>query len=354
MTDREKWLQERKRGLGGSDIGAIFNLDFGCARALAYDKINVPEDFPKHETAEMERGTLLEPVILKLYKMRSGRSAIEPSPKIAFHKSHRYMFVSMDAITEDPLKAGEGYAEFKCVNRFVMKKFKKEGLRRSYILQMQHGLVVTGFTWGSFGILCLDPWEFAYFDVLADPELQAMLVQEEKYAWDMMHNERLADQLPDENDKRCQTCPWRRTCRGKEFSLAPASEGEQGEVVPTPELLPLVSEWVELDQISKAAEEHIETIKEAMRGFIGDKYGISVPGARVLMPKWEEERWETKQLNRLLPLLTKVAETDEWIFDKTLDELFTDTINYIRLIDMVAKCRKNSPKSSLRYYPSAD
>jgi predicted phage-related endonuclease len=353
MTDREKWLQERKKGLGGSDIGAIFNLDFGCARALAYDKTNVPEDFPKHETAEMERGTLLEPVIRQLYNMRTGRPAIKPEPYIVWSKDYAHMFVSMDAITSDALKATNGYAEFKCVNRFVMKKFKKEGLRRSYILQMQHGLHVSGFTWGSFGILCLDPWEFAYFDVNQDRELQGMLVEREAEYWGWIQDGTLPGQLQDENDKRCQSCPWRRTCKGKEFSLAPTSEGEQGEVVPTPELLPLVSEWVELDQISKAAQEHIETIKEALRGFIGDNYGISVPGARVLHPKWDETRWETKVLNLVFPrLVERIAACI--VNEMDLDFLLSDYVDLLSLCHQVIKARKTSPKSSLRYYPSAD
>lgn len=358
LTARQKWLAERKNGIGGSDIGALFNLDYGCSRALAYDKTNVSEDFPESfekERDEFERGNIMEPAIRELYKKRTGRPAVIPESLIMRHAHQSWMQVSMDAITTDARKPGNGYAEFKCVNRFVMKQFEREGVRRSYILQMQHGLFVSGYTWGSFGILCLDPWEFHYFDVDADDELQAMLVEQEALFWESIKKV-LPPELEDPRDKRCQSCRWRRTCRGSDFSSAPmGEEGQQGgSIIHAPELLPLVAEWVDLDQLAKAAEAQIEPIKETLRTAIGNNYGLTVPGAKVLYPKWAEERWETKQLNRLLPMLIKVAETDEWIFEKSFDELLTDALGYIRLIAMVVKSRKTSPKSSIRYYPSGD
>ena len=45
--DRAQFLQDRKQGVGGSDIASLFNIGWGCKRRLFYDKTNTPEDFPR-------------------------------------------------------------------------------------------------------------------------------------------------------------------------------------------------------------------------------------------------------------------------------------------------------------------
>lgn len=356
MITHEEWLKERKKGCGGSDIGSLWNLDFGCARKLGYDKTSRTPDFPQIEQpAEFERGTIMEPAIRTLYAKRSNRPTMPPTEQITWHLTEPRMFVSMDAVTRRG-PGDNGYAEFKCVNRFVMRQFKTEGVRRSYILQMQAGLACSGYGFGSFGILCLDPWEFHWFDVEEDKDLQHMIAIEVQTFWHALDAGLLPNPLENDHDQRCFKCSYRVTCRGSEFSSAPAVEDGRGLIVSSPELLPIVSEWVELDQLKKAAEEAIEPIKEEIEKAIGTNYGISVPGCRVLRPTWPESRWDSKQLTQLLPRIQRAAVKDIWEFIDTVDiDAFPEVQEYVLLLSLIAKCKKPAQdKSSMRYYPGND
>ena len=61
----EDWLDYRRRGIGGSDVSAIFGTSpFRTARDLYYDKLNIAsvEDDEGNWVA-MEMGHLLEPLV---------------------------------------------------------------------------------------------------------------------------------------------------------------------------------------------------------------------------------------------------------------------------------------------------
>ena len=350
--DRKKFLEERKGGLGGSDISALFNLEFGCRRALEYDKCGIPEDFQKTGAA-LERGEMMEPVIRQMYERKTGRETwlIEQLQ----HPQFPWMRVHMDAVVKDPLKIGDGYAEFKSCDRWVMRQFKQVGVRQGIILQVQHGLAVSGLKWGSFGILCLDPWEFQWFDVERDEAIISELIREETYFWNKLEAEKApsADILP-EKDKRCYTCSWRRTCKGEWF-LSQIPKDIHVETIELMEAAPLVEEWAELSQLSKEIEELLESTKEEVKVLMAEHLCITVPGARVLTSKWSESRWDSKALAAL-------EAGTKWLIGNLLVSL-VDANEETRQImatcayqmNLFLKCRKPpTPKSKTQLYITGD
>lgn len=346
MSLKDDWLKARKGGLGGSDIGKMYSLEHGCRRALFYDKTDLVQDYPEETSAALERGTLLEPVARKLYELRTGR-ATKLSQQIR-HDQYPHMTVNPDAIIRAAEREKPGYLEIKCVDKFVFRKFRKEGLRQGYILQMQHGLYVMGLTWGSFAVLCLDPWQFAPFDVEADPELQGQLIMDEAAFWQIVKdNGPIPDKL-EKMDSRCFKCPWRRTCRYEELKQVEAID--VGEIPSKPEYLPLVQEWQELVGIANEAEELAEPIKETIRKLIDKAAGFSVPGGRVIVSRWDESRWDNKALSAILAKANEllanpdIIEPDQEILEKILS-LFQSFV--------LAKKPKQE-KSKMQYYPTGD
>lgn len=70
----EEWLDYRRRGIGGSDVSAIFGTSpFRTARDLYYDKLNIAsvEDDEGNWVA-MEMGHLLEPLVAKIFERKTG------------------------------------------------------------------------------------------------------------------------------------------------------------------------------------------------------------------------------------------------------------------------------------------
>jgi predicted phage-related endonuclease len=340
------FLEERKTGLGGSDIGSVYNIGFGCQRKLAYEKRGFELDYPKPNPPEFERGNYIEPVVLQLYQDYTGR---ELSPaNIERHPDYPYMLVHMDAVASSPEKDGPGYFEAKVVNRFVMKRFMKEGLRDEYILQMQHGLSCTGFKWGSFGVLCLESWSFKWFDVDRDEAIITKLIEDEAAFWAKIENGPMPEPLEDAKDRRCQTCPYRKTCRAEELSPTP-SGGEGGEIVSAPELSPLFSECVELESLKDEATQMYEEARGRLKDAVGERYGVVAPGFRALYPTWTEERWDTKALGDLEKLGKTLSEgVSEDFPEASTSELLTFLRTFL-------KARKPPvTKRSLRIYATGD
>ena len=70
--DRESWLRERRRGIGGSDIGAILGLSRWRSPLDVYlDKIGESED--KESSDAMYWGVVLESVVADEYARRTGK-----------------------------------------------------------------------------------------------------------------------------------------------------------------------------------------------------------------------------------------------------------------------------------------
>lgn len=297
ISQTELELKTERRGvLGGSDIGALWNLDYGCRRKLGYEKSGVKPDFAEVERPEFERGHYLEAVVARMYADKTMRR-VKLAP-VHVHPTKPYMVVHMDRIITAPEKEGEGYLEIKVVNRRTFAKFLKEGLHESYILQLQHGLAVTGYTWGSFAVLCLDPWQFKWFDVERDQQIIDRLeAEEELFMSDVA--EGLVSQyekLPIK-DRRCQTCCYRHSCQGIAIdSLIPLEERDL-ELIDLPSLLPLAAEINELKTIRDDTEAMIADNNALMMEAIGSAAGAKYPGGRTIkIQRKGSRKWDSPAL----------------------------------------------------------
>src|SRR5438876_7558414 len=223
--NQQDFHEARKAGLGGSDIGAMYSLSYGCARALQYDKRDVPQDYQKDETPAMERGTMLQAPTIELYRRRTGRKVLTHEPMLyRMHPEHSHMLVHLDGlVVEAPPHKGMGVLECEVLSQFNFRKQKRDGLDLAYILQVQHALAVTDLTWGSYAILCPDPWELIWFDVERDQSLIDKLIEDEATFWASVQNGPYKDRL-DPKDRRCGVCPWRRTCQGEALVTVASKE----------------------------------------------------------------------------------------------------------------------------------
>lgn len=104
MKDRKAWLQERKKGIGGSDVAAILGIDSFRTPVMVYeDKIstevddqdNKPND-PK--TALMYWGTVFEDDILDAYEEITGYSVRRDVGSWA-HPDKPWLLASLDGVT---------------------------------------------------------------------------------------------------------------------------------------------------------------------------------------------------------------------------------------------------------------
>jgi len=70
---REEWLEQRRSGVGGSDVAAILGVDpFGKTAADVFDE-KVGNGVEVEQTLPMKRGNVLEPIAVQQYVEETGR-----------------------------------------------------------------------------------------------------------------------------------------------------------------------------------------------------------------------------------------------------------------------------------------
>ncbi len=99
----EEWLDYRRRGIGGSDVAAIFGASpFRTARDLYYDKLDIAsvEDDEGNWVA-MEMGHILEPLVAKIFERKTGYKVFQVK-KMFQHPRHPWMLADVDYFVKLP------------------------------------------------------------------------------------------------------------------------------------------------------------------------------------------------------------------------------------------------------------
>lgn len=174
--NREQWLADRRKGVGGSDAAAVLGLSKWKTPLDVYlDKRGEVADTPDNEA--MLWGRALEPVIRQQYAERTGRVVRVPDGIIQ-HPDHPFMLASLDGMTSDrrvveikTARTGQDWGEI-----------GSDEVPMAYLLQVQHYMAVTGYAVADIAVL-IGGSDFRLYEVPADRELQDMLIAGEAEFW---------------------------------------------------------------------------------------------------------------------------------------------------------------------------
>ena len=94
---REEWLACRRRGIGGSDVAAIFGFSpFRTARDIYYDKRNIADvEETEGNWVAMEMGHLLEDLVAEIFHRKTGYE-IYQIKKMFAHPRYPFMLAAVD------------------------------------------------------------------------------------------------------------------------------------------------------------------------------------------------------------------------------------------------------------------
>ena len=184
----EEWLDYRRRGIGGSDVSAIFGTSpFRTARDLYYDKLNIAsvEDDEGNWVA-MERGHLLEPLVAKIFERKTGYRVYQIK-KMFQHPQYPWMLADVDYFVELP-DGTTAILEIKTTNYNARDNWwmnGKETVPVYYESQGRHYMAVTDLDRCFF--CCLygnNEEEVIIREVKRDFEYEAEMVFLEQYFWE--------------------------------------------------------------------------------------------------------------------------------------------------------------------------
>ena len=169
MNEGPQWLEERRKGIGGSDVAAIMGLSpWKTAFQVYQEKRKEVVGWQGNEATDW--GKRMEPAIRQWYSDTTGRCVRLPE-KIMVNSRHPFMLASLDGFTDDPRGV-----EIKTARS--MKGWGEPGTNEIpdyYLLQIQHYMVVTGFP--VFDVpVSIGGGAPNLYEVPADKELQEMII----------------------------------------------------------------------------------------------------------------------------------------------------------------------------------
>lgn len=331
--ERRLWLEERRLGVGGSDIDSVYNdPPYGCSRRLYYDKVDAPPDYPELEARLLRLGRDLEEFVADEYAALTGRKlALTGGPSVMEDLPHRRAnpdrFIIESGPEDDcPVEAeGIGALEIKTMNDWVFRNATENGLPERHIRQLQWTMGVAGCAWGAFAIFDRSSADLEAFDVEFDPEMFDAMAEAVDTFWAAHVVPRTPPEPLPQEDGRCRECPWRVTCRGTHLAeTARRFAGERPdrpeiEYFDTLELQEAIGEFLtakaELDACQERigaargkileaitdrdAEGIITNVREAVRG----------DGFRVYNRLVGKTTWDRKGLEALPPVLRIVGKS---------------------------------------------
>lgn len=183
MNAHEEWMQQRRTGIGGSDVAAILGLSRWRTPLQVYQEKR-GELGPQPDNEAMRWGRYLEPVVRQAYADETGRE-VRVLRDMQRHPKHEFMVANLDGF----IAADQPGTH---VSRIFEAKTARSGadwgepgsdqIPQAYLLQVQHYMEVTGFGVADVAVL-IGGSDFRIYEVPADRELQQMLVEAEAEFW---------------------------------------------------------------------------------------------------------------------------------------------------------------------------
>lgn len=175
---REQWLQLRRRGIGGSDAGAVCGLNpYVSAMDVYMDKTQEN----KGETTEneaMKQGRDLEEYVARRFMEETGMK-VRRSNVMYVHEKYPFMMADVDRLV-----AGQNVGlECKTASPYTADKWKDGQVPAHYLAQCYHYMAVLEAEAWYIAVVIYGK-EFKYVRIERDEEVIRSLIQIEKTFWE--------------------------------------------------------------------------------------------------------------------------------------------------------------------------
>lgn len=178
---REDWLQERKKGIGGSDIAAIAGISPWTSPMKVYlEKIGELPD--REESESMYWGTVLEDVVAEEFSKRTGLKVAKKNA-ILQHPQYPWMLANIDRRIVGQ-KVG---LECKTTSAYGRENWEDDKVPDMYQLQCQWYMAVTGYESWWIAVL-IGGNTFRYTEIKKDEEIQNYLIKIGADFWRLVEN----------------------------------------------------------------------------------------------------------------------------------------------------------------------
>ncbi len=147
---REEWLEERKKGIGGSDAATILGLNpYKSNIELWEEKTGKREAVDISERQFVKYGTNMEPILRQSFQIKHPEYEIlHEENSIIKHNKYPFLFASLDGQLVDKETGEMGILEIKTssILQSMQKEKWQDKIPDNYYCQILHYLNVTGYS----------------------------------------------------------------------------------------------------------------------------------------------------------------------------------------------------------------
>lgn len=281
-TDEEvnaAWLEERKKGIGGSDAAAILGMSkYASPYTVWLEKTGrvTPDDISDREPVYW--GKVLEDVVAKEYAKRHPDHKVRRLNALLRSTARPWQQASLDRVVVDE-RGRKGVLEVKTANARLEADWK-DGVPDYYYPQPTHYLAVTGFEFFTVAVL-VGGQHYKEFTYERDEEDIAILNEKEGFFWSECV---LGGSMPAPTGLKCDS----------DALLESHPDPSEEYVEMLDEEMPEIAELLKLGEEEKRIKERKSACANAIKARIGDAKGIRTPSARVTWPRAMSERFDSK------------------------------------------------------------
>lgn len=275
--NREEFLANRRKGIGGSDAAAVLGLSkWKTAYDVFLDKTGQSEPTPDNDA--MLWGRLLEPVIRQQYADRTGREVAMPEMLTMADKP--YIVANVDGLCADRV------LEIKTAR--TSKDWGEEGtdeVPMQYFLQCQHYLMVTGKPVADVAVL-IGSADFRIYTVEANEKLFGIMQTAYAEFW---NNHVLTGNPPE--------------AVSYADAVARYKQSNGLSIEATPEIVAALDALADASERVKEAEKLEEDLKGKIMTFMGENETLTVDGLTRVSWKTAKaaERFDSKAFKAAHP-----------------------------------------------------
>lgn len=289
-----------KQTIGCSELGDVFNLDYGCSRRLFYKKHELPEDRPqlddRLEKAKL-RGIKLEDLAIET--LEAKRKITTRRLRVKLTSKDCPLVGYVDRVCDDKV------IEAKCPSLFMYNKMKREGISDSYILQMNGYLYLRPAPSGMWAIFHPDPMDVLDPDVERNDKLINKIVDGVNEFWKKVEAKTEPDRL-ELGDFRCRNCQYIDTCWGDKAATIDnfsTKAVDLEDMSGNSDLLMALDNYNEARKNIEQYVDVLESSEEEIKRILGEKEKVLCGESRIYYTTRKQVRWDLKKLSAEKPEL---------------------------------------------------
>ena len=279
------WLKYRKKGITGTDAGAICGLNpYSSAFQIYQDKIT--DEIEEFDNESMRQGRDLEEYVARRFSEETGLK-VRRAKAIFQNEENPFMLSDFDRLIVGQ-KAG---LECKTVSPYSSDKWNDGNIPLHYQMQVQHYLAVSGFDCWYIAAVVFGR-EFLIRKIERDEELINYLIDIERGFW---YNNVLAGIMPEpDGSDNCSEMIAKMYFKGQENKTINLSGYKE-----------ILDRRADLDKLIKKMEKEKKEIDQKIKMEMQDATVALEAGYKISWSNFEQNKLDTKKLKEEKPDIYK-------------------------------------------------